>query len=351
MSVSLKRGRRRSAPVVLAAMAVLAVIGGLMLLPNSDQAASTRPVITATVAIKTLRDVLVVRGEAAHPKTGIWRSAVGGRVTAVSVKEGVRIDRGAEGMRIDGVPVIAASGSFPYYRGLGPGSSGDDVRQLQDELRQERFAISGEAGYFGSRTRRALLAWQSRHHFQQDGLLQVGDILVTHLPARSGAVDVEVGDFVQPGSQLLTLKSFELQVLLHLSPSDRTLLKTGLKAHLTPSSGGPELTGTILSLDVAPTADAQGSETYGGVVAVTSTLSEIDGAAYKVEVVLSQATDVLAVPLAAVVLDGSGITTVYVQDKDGKIRPAHVEIGISEGAYVEVKSGLTEGQTILVGTR
>lgn len=66
-----------------------------------------------------------------------------------------------------------------------------------------------------------------------------------------------------------------------------------------------------------------------------------------VGVQVGKVSNVLAVPEGAIERD-EGQTIVRVQSADGKWTPTLVETGLSDGEYVEIKSGLKEGDTVQV---
>jgi HlyD family secretion protein len=68
------------------------------------------------------------------------------------------------------------------------------------------------------------------------------------------------------------------------------------------------------------------------------------GSTAKVDVLITQLSDVLAVPLQAVFGKG-GKYFVFI-DEAGKARPTEVELGLSSTEYVEIKKGLSVGQTV-----
>lgn len=71
------------------------------------------------------------------------------------------------------------------------------------------------------------------------------------------------------------------------------------------------------------------------------------GMSAKCSVVLEKAEDVLAVAKEAVVEDKNR-TYVIILDENGNQTEKDIEIGIDNDAYIEVKGGLLEGQTVLI---
>ncbi|MBK3569652.1 peptidoglycan-binding protein [Streptomyces sp. MBT62] len=80
------------------------------------------------------------------------------RVTKAPVA-GTKIKEGDVLMTVNGRPVFALGGSVPMYRAMGPGSSGDDVTQLQKALQRLGFDPGSISGTYGQGTASAVAAW------------------------------------------------------------------------------------------------------------------------------------------------------------------------------------------------
>ncbi len=81
-------------------------------------------------------------------------------VTAARTATGSLLRYGAVALEVNGRPMFAVAGAFPYYRDLTSGLRGPDVRQFQDMLRSLGYRIpTQERGTFGSATARAVIRW------------------------------------------------------------------------------------------------------------------------------------------------------------------------------------------------
>jgi multidrug efflux pump subunit AcrA (membrane-fusion protein) len=184
-----------------------------------------------------------------------------------------------------------------------------------------------------------------------DVVFRPGDMIVADWPARVGSVSVDEGEFVLLGSELLTLTEPEFTISLQLSPTDRANLSVGLDATIDLQASRQEpLPGVITELDDSATIDQGGNETYEGVVETDGDLDAVDGANVNVDVVLERRTDAITVPVAAVLQDGSGDDVVRVVLDDGTTRQVRVEVGLAEGAFVEIRTGLVGNELVLVET-
>ncbi|HEY4025600.1 MAG TPA: HlyD family efflux transporter periplasmic adaptor subunit [Candidatus Dormibacteraeota bacterium] len=353
----LRRIGLAAAVAVLLAVAAALFATGEVHLPNFGASASagdrSSAMLTTQAVRITLRDTSVLTGTASHVALGTLRAAGPGRVTRVDVDEGKTVNAGDELFQIDGRPVIAVNGDFPFWQDLKEGASGADVAQLKDMLRGDGFypsrAVSDQT--FDSTTTTALKAWQKRHGFTRDGVLKMTDTQVAGWPARIGPVKVRMGDFVGPGMELTSVVSTQLQIHLSLSAADRQKLQVGQPVQAQIVASGKTATGTITALDNSATTDAQGNKTYGGTVSVASGLDVLDGSSVKVTVIIQEVKNAVAVPVAAVVTDATGKPEVRVQDATGRIRSVQVVTGLTDAAYTEIKSGLSGGETVVLGPK
>ncbi|MCX4958813.1 peptidoglycan-binding domain-containing protein [Streptomyces virginiae] len=169
----LARGRR----VVLAVVggAALMAVGGLLattLVKSPAQvAAETGPpaqgVLTADVERRVLAQTVVMRGTVVADQSvavspqGVRSGEGAGAalVTKLPLKAGDPVTAGRLIAEVSGRPVFTLHGAQPMYRDLKPGSTGDDVAQLQQALRELGHGTGGDAkGVFGAGTKAALTA-------------------------------------------------------------------------------------------------------------------------------------------------------------------------------------------------
>ncbi|MEU6946022.1 peptidoglycan-binding protein [Streptomyces sp. NPDC046316] len=167
-------GRRRWVAAV-AVGAVLATLGGLgtaLLVKSPAQVAAEASapapdVLTASVEHRVLTSSVVTRGEVVAgqavdvvPQVSAGEGAARAVVTKIQVRPGDSVRAGQVLMEVSGRPVFVLEGGLPVYRDLRPGATGDDVRQLQQALRERGHATGpDEAGRFGARTKAALNAF------------------------------------------------------------------------------------------------------------------------------------------------------------------------------------------------
>lgn len=136
--------------------------------------------VTVSVQRQSLTATVVASGsvEFASPRPLSLAGSVGTGTSAASGGEGAeqRITKapvaGAEVkegdvlMTVNGRPVLALSGSVPMYRALGPGTSGDDVKQLQKALQRLGFDPGSISGNYRQGTAAAVTGWYASKGYE-----------------------------------------------------------------------------------------------------------------------------------------------------------------------------------------
>ena len=173
-----------------------------------------------------------------------------------------------------------------------------------------------------------------------------GDMVVARWPARVGSVHVDAGQFLQSGTPLLTLTEPTFTVKLFASPTNRAKLDTGQVVTVNMDAGDQEVGGVIYEIDDSATSEG-GNETYEGVVQTDGDLVGVDGAVVTIDVVVAESVDAVVVPIAAVLSDG-GDKKVRVVTPAGVIERRSIQTGMLDGAYVEIISGLSVGEYVIL---
>jgi hypothetical protein len=179
-----------------------------------------------------------------------------------------------------------------------------------------------------------------------DVFFMPGDMVVADWPARVGSVEVEEGDLVQRATPLFNLTDPGFTITLFASPTDRSKLAEGQEVTVNLDAGDQEVRGIITVLDDTATTTG-GSETYEGVVETAESLVGVDGAVVTIDVVVEQSVDAVVVPIAAVLSDG-GQQTIRVVTPEGVIERRAIDIGMLDGAYVEVVTGVAPGEYVIL---
>ena len=180
-----------------------------------------------------------------------------------------------------------------------------------------------------------------------DVIFLPSDMVVAEWPARVGTVEVDEGEFVLQGAPVLTLTEPVFTITLAVSATDRAKLEVGQAVQVGLDSADQDLPGVIAALDDNATVNDAGEEEYEGTVEVDGEVAAVDGARATIDVTLAERLNVLAVPVAAVLRVAGGNEVRIINDA-GTISRVAVEIGLIDGEWVEVTSGLDGTELVVV---
>ena len=137
-------------------------------------------------------------------------SRVAGTVTAVP-EVGAVIEQGDVLYEIDGEPVVALYGVTPAYRTLADRATnmtGSDVQQLEAALDALGFVSEGELTVddeFTSATASVVEQWQEAIGSDEDGVVDLGEVVFIPGPTEVSSVSFSIGESVNVGQPVLTL--------------------------------------------------------------------------------------------------------------------------------------------------
>ena len=176
------------------------------------------------------------------------------------------------------------------------------------------------------------------------------DMIAISGPTQLGQVFVKEGQIIPTGTPLFSLTETNLTVSIDVSAADRTKLKVGQAVTVEVQGGDQSAPGVISQLDDFITTDKQTQkQTYQGKVQVRGDLGAADGTPVTVKVVTQERLGALTVPIAAVKQNGDGKDVVRVLNlSTGEVRDVIVTTGLTEGSYIEVKSGLHAKDVVVV---
>ena len=261
--------------------------------------------------------------------------------------------------------LVVMFGSTPAYRTMEVGLSGDDVRQLEQNLAgmgygdSDAFAVDD---LFDEATAEAVRHWQEATGQNPDATVGVADVVFVAGPVRVGswAQGVEVGQQVTNGTPLAALTVIETPVDGRMSTtqrvtasvplSDRDLVSEGITVNVELPDNS-DIVGTVTAINPSPVLDAQTGENS---VEVTILLAEPAsdvwiGATVDVEITETLIEDALVVPATALLALVEGGYAVEVLAEDGSVRLVGVETGLFVDGDVEVRSPeLTAGVRVVV---
>lgn len=169
--------------------------------------------------------------------------------------------------------------------------------------------------------------------------------LVAPVRAEISGRNVDVGDYLQTGTIAFDLIDIEnLRVRLPFPEYRAPQIKKGLEVRLRSAAAGDEAVVTEIS-DIRPSINpANRSMTV--IVDFTNPDAWRPGASVRAEVVLEVRDDVIMVPQISVIRRPAG-DVVYVLTDD-RVEERLVERGQRNGRFIEIKSGLSDGERVVV---
>jgi macrolide-specific efflux system membrane fusion protein len=347
---------RRPTLLINAALAVLAVAGGFWgyqivhgeATASAASNTSTRSRIV-TVTEGTVTSTASASGTVASASTATANFVTSGVVTEINVKVGDVVTKGQVLAKVDSTAVEAqldtakANRAAAYAAQARAKSAGADAATLASASAQ---VTSAEAA--------VTTAQQA-----VDGTVLTAPIAGT-VTVVNGAVGSSSGSTSSSNSssnsnsssssafiQLADLT--KMQVNAGYAEADATKLKAGQSVNVTWSAlSGARATGKVTT--IAPTATTTNNvNTYAVVISLDTLPSGVRiGQSVTAVVTVAEAQNVIRVPTTALRSAG-GQYTVQVS-VNGQTQPRTVEVGVQGNQYVEIISGLTVGEQIVITT-
>jgi multidrug efflux pump subunit AcrA (membrane-fusion protein) len=174
--------------------------------------------------------------------------------------------------------------------------------------------------------------------------------LVTPVDGIVVAVNVIPG-LTAPSGAAVTLRSSALEVTASITESDLPLVALGQDATVTITALGTDVPGTVAQIDQVPASASTGVVSYDIVLTITDApKGAVPGMTAEIAVTTASAPNVLAIPAIALDTETDGTYMVQVLDASGQPMSVAVEVGLISSSLAEIKSGLSEGTAVVIGT-
>ncbi len=333
---------------VALALAIGAMAGRATFVPPRV-ADAPLPLQTWTVTTETVGRVASYQATVTWARVPLASAAGVGTVTSIAVTPGEELHQGDLLYTIDLRPVVIARGSVPMFRDLERGATGDDVRQLQELLRDLGYLTSPADGRFGAATEQGVRSWQAARGLAESGVIAAGDVVFADvLPARIVLADsVRVGALVQPGSPVLEAVGAAPEVTIGMGNSERgTPPPVGTPVRIATGSGSVQAVVAAVGRDDIGSVTMRLAAPDGGPICSGGCPSfpfSVTPLLYGAEVVLEPDVTGPAVPLAAVGTAADGTQFVVLLDE----RRVAVTVLARSGARAVVE-GVDEGTEVLL---
>lgn len=178
--------------------------------------------------------------------------------------------------------------------------------------------------------------------------LSSGETVKAEFAGTVNDVLVEEGDEVRSGAQIVQLVDFtNMKVTMRVDEYDISDVYVGQACQVTFTALEKTFDSTITHINRL--SQSAGSVAYYTVTAsVEVTEDVLPGMQVSVRIPREEATDVVLLKMDALSFDRDNSAFVYTKDEAGELQQTPVEVGVDNGNYVEIKSGLNEGDTVYV---
>jgi len=368
---------RKLALIVLIAAAIVAVpitkrvIGG-------GQAVT---VILEPLEPRSIQTSVLASGRLVHEDEVNLSTEQPGKVTAIYVKEGEQVKQGQLLLQIDDERYVKS------------------VEQREASVRMQEIAIERQRTQLENLRKQ----WERQSELNSRGLIDqdsfdsiTNNLEIAEIDLRSNqeqlrqaqaqyeqaeddlrktqvyapidgtvtSLDIEVGETAissstnVPGSNLMTIADTStILTEVNVDEADIASIRIGQRAEIF-AIAFPDnpVEGTIESIAVsAKVAEGEQGRSFAIKIRITDTrgIELRPGMSCRTEIFTDLRENVLAAPIQSILIEEnltSNETSYYVFRRDGEVADrVEVEVGISDDTYQEIKSGLSEGDEIVIG--
>jgi multidrug efflux system membrane fusion protein len=348
------RRRGRTAAVVTAVVltggAAVAAAAGFGGGGHDEPAAPELPPATAQVTRQTMQDTADEAGRLGWSRETTLAGRIPGVLTDLP-QPGDAVGRGAAIYRVDDRPVVLMYGPVAAYRGLGPGATGRDVRQLETNLRGLGFDGFTVDDRYTAGTAAAVRRWQRTLGLPRTGAVELGRVVFAPGSIRVDSVTAGVDQSTGGGAEVLRYTGAGRVVIVDLDVSQQRLARPGAGVQVT-MPGGEHVAGRVDRVrTVVEQPTAANTQPVTRIEATVSlrdpaAAAGLEAAVVTVSFTAAERANVLAVPVAALVALAEGGYGLEVVDSRAS-RYLPVTTGLFAGGLVEVSGdGLHEGLTV-----
>lgn len=348
-------------PATALALLAVAATGAAVAMSDGTDAPSAEPSPhTVEVTRGTLSAMISVDGiltYRARPD-GSPYSAVNwarGIYTALPAS-GDQVDCGGVLYRVDETPVLLLCGALPAYRDLAVGATGQDVRQLNENLHALGYDTEGGDNTFTGATRDALEQLQKATGLDVTGELGLDDAVFLPGAVRIAQVVGRLGGPADPAAEVLRATSDTQVVQVALEPWQQGDVKVGDPAQIT-LPGGSGVTGKVEQVGtVTQDPAAQDGKPAAATLPAFLTLDDTAKAAafnqapVAVDITTTGVDNALSVPVAALVGKAGGGYAVDVLRENGVRELVPVTLGLFDttAGRVQIDGAVQEGDSVAV---
>jgi hypothetical protein len=325
-------------------------------------AGNADPTSLATLARQDLSSQTQVSATLGYAGSYSVVNQAAGTVTAVPAV-GQVVSQGQVLYQVSGAPVVLLYGSTPAFRTLSSGTSGPDVQELNADLVSLGYATSSElsptSDTFGAATTTALEKLEAALGVAQNGTLTLGQAVFLPTAVRVTTISATLGGMAQTGQSIMQGTTTTRQVTIALDAAQQSEMKVGDKVTIT-LPNNQTTPGVISSVGtVATTPASSGSGSANSSPTITVLVSPTDPTAtgtwdqapVNVTITTGSVTNVLVVPVDALLAQSGGAYALEVAGANGARHLVLVTLGLfddADGLVQVTGSGLAADQRVVV---
>jgi peptidoglycan hydrolase-like protein with peptidoglycan-binding domain len=366
--------RRTLAVAALAAAAVTGAVVAIALRGGAPAPAGSAPppVATATVVRTNLATNVLTEGTLGYAASAPVVNHTAGTYTSLPAP-GTVINPGQPLYRVDNTPVVLMVGATPAWRPFQAGmADGLDVAELQSNLISLGYAsglVSTPDGHFGAATVGAVERWQHAAGMAVNGVIPFGGVVFLPEAVLVGASNVALGQPAAPGDTPYAATTTVRVVSVPLNPNLPDISVGEAVSIILPTN--TSMPGKITAIVAVGASGGSGSSSSSGsgsgsgggsggdssgatsMALVkpddTAATGSASGEPVQVSLTTESVTNVLALPIAALLALSGGGYGVEVVSPPGTHHLVGVTTGLFTGSQVQVSgSGIEAGTTVVV---
>ena len=319
---------------------------------ETDSASAAAALRTAEVVRTDLVQTGTVDGTFGRLDGDPVFNRLAGTLTSAA-EAGTTLEQGDTLFAINEQPVVLLYGDTPAYRILQDDVVGTDVLQLETALAALGYDPDGTVTVdddFTFRTEQMVERWQEDVGMEDDGRVDLGEVVFLPGPIRIADVTSTVGASVNNGSPVLQTSSSDTLVSVELDAADQGTLAEGdsVTVILPDNSETP---GTVTSVSTVASVNQQGQAFFEVTITLDnpSAAAGLDEAPVEVEYITDDVNSVLAVPRTALIALAEGGYAVEVDEGGGQTVLVGVDPGFFAASLVEVDApGLSVGDLVVL---
>ncbi len=237
--------------------------------------------------------------------------------------------------------------------------SGEITARGQFDM-QSYYALNAEEIYNVAVEQSAFETEKAKEDYDEaeEKLAEFDDVIVEQVISAEDngvitGVYVAEGDYLTQNMDMISLNNYdEVTITVSVEEDDLEAAALGKKANVTLAAFEDKIfTGTVTEIGDAEIDSSTNKTMYSVTVTVDNTgMLLYQDMTAEVTFVTDEVSEVLYIPVRAV-SEEENVKYVKVKNEDGTISTREITTGFSDGINIEIKEGLSEGETVLIESK